>query len=146
MDVQDAVEILLKTIHDDLHGRIVWSKFLDEKSDGYGERGASEIRGSYSRALIILIDEKLCNKVPNSDIIEIAQKGIDAKGDYIRYLKKKKTTLTLEKLRRIAPIASFIIVLISFIITMLKKNSANHAAYKPPTTIKAKDTKSTGKK
>lgn len=145
MEIHDAAEILLKTIHDDLNGRIVWSKFLDEKSDGYGERGASEIRGSYSRALIILLDEELCHKVPNSDIIEIAQKGIAANGDYAKYLKKKKTTVVLEKLRRIAPIASFVIVLISFIVTMLKKNAANHAA-KAPTAIKAKDSKNTGKK
>jgi hypothetical protein len=145
MEIHDAAEILLKTIHDDLNGRIVWAKFLDEKSAGYGERGASEIRGSYSRALIVLIDEELCHKVPNSDIIEIAQKGIGIKGDYLKYVKKKKTTVVLEKLRRIAPIASFIIVLVSFIITMMKKNAANKAA-KAPTTIKAKDSKSTGKK
>jgi len=145
MDVHDAAEILLKTIHDDVNGRVVWSKFLDEKSAGYSERGASEIRGAYARALIILTDEKLCHKVPNSDIVEIAQKGISANGDYQKYLKKTKTTIVLEKLRRIAPIASFIIVLISFIITMMKKNAANKAA-KAPTTIKAKDTKSTGKK
>jgi hypothetical protein len=145
MDVHDAAEILLKTIHDDVNGRITWSKLLDEKSDGYEERGASEIRGSYSRALIILTDMELCRKVPNSDIIEIAQKGIDANGDYQKFLKKKKTTVVLEKLRRIAPIASFIIVLISFLITMMKKSAANKAA-KAPTTVKAKDTKSTGKK
>jgi hypothetical protein len=51
-------------------------------------------------------------------------------GDYKKFHKKKKTTQVLERLRRIAPIASFIIVLIGFIIGIFKKNSANHAAQK----------------
>jgi hypothetical protein len=130
MEIHDAAEAILKSVHDDINGRLAWSKFLDEKSIGYNDDAAAEIRGVYSKALIVLIDEGLCHKVPDTDIVELATKGIEMHGDYKKFHKKKKTTQVLERLRRIAPIASFIIVLIGFIIGIFKKNSANHAAQK----------------
>jgi len=130
MDVHDAAERILRAVHDDVNGRIYWSAFMEGQTSGLTDSAAAEIRGIYNKALIILIDEQLCRKVANN-IIELAQKGIDANGDYRKFVKKKKTTHTLERLRRIAPIASFIIVLISFIINMIiKKTAEKHAAQK----------------
>lgn len=128
MDVHDAAEKILRTVHDDVNGRLYWSSFVEQQTSGLTDSAAAEIRGIYNKALIILTDEQMCRKVTNN-IVELAQKGIDANGDYRRYLKKKKTTNTLERLRRIAPIASFIIVLITFIINfIIKKNNEKHAA------------------
>ena len=132
MDVHDAAEKILKAVHDDLNGRVYWAEFMENQTHGLTDNAVAEIRGIYNKALIILIDENLCRKVANN-IIELAQKGIDANGDYRKFLKKKNTTTILEKLRRIAPIASFIIVLISFIIGLLKKNADKHAAQKAKT-------------
>ncbi|MGP8217227.1 MAG: hypothetical protein ACLQQ4_16780 [Bacteroidia bacterium] len=130
MDVHGAAEKILKAVHDDLNGRLYWSNFLEEQSAGHSEHEAARLKGTFNKALIILIDENLCRKVANN-IIELAQKGIEANGDYQKYLKKKKTRTLLEKLRRIAPIASFIIVLISFIINfIIKKTAEKHAAQK----------------
>ncbi|HXP48534.1 MAG TPA: hypothetical protein VN922_01205 [Bacteroidia bacterium] len=141
MDVHDAAENILKAVHDDLNGRVYWAEFMENQTHGLTDSAVAEVRGIYNKALIILIDENLCRKVGNN-IIELAQKGIDANGDYKKYLKKKNTTTILEKLRRIAPIASFIIVLISFIIGLLKKNADKHAAQKAKTV----QTKGTSKK
>lgn len=145
MEVHDAAEIVLNEVHKDLHGRLVWSKFVGERSHGLNDTAVAEIHGVYSRALIILIDEGLCHKLPDTDIIELAQKGIAVKGDYKKYLKKKNTTVLLEKLRRIAPILSFIVVLISFIVTMLRKHNAKHAVIKPRI-VHAREAKNSGRK
>ena len=75
-----------------------------------------------------MLDEGLCSRLPNSDIVRLAKKGIDAKGDFKKYLKKAKTISFLEKARRIAPIVSMIIVIITFLITFLKKNADNKKA------------------
>jgi len=140
MDIHTASEIVLRMVHEDVEGKLVWSEFLKHQTEGYNDRTANEIRGAYAKALIILIDEGLCRKDYNSDIVQLAQKGIEADGNFRKYIKKKKTRNTLEKLRRIAPIVSAIIVIISFIITIMKKNSDNKkaAAKKAPTTIKGK--------
>jgi hypothetical protein len=133
MNVHDAAENILKSVHDDLNGRLYWSEFMEKQLAGYNDAAAAELKGTYNKALIILIDENLCRKVANN-IIELAQKGIDANGDYKKFAKKKKTANTLERLRRIAPIASFIIVLISFIINfIIKKTAEKHAAQKAKT-------------
>lgn len=145
MEVHDAAEILLKAVHNDLHGRLEWSKFIEERTLGLNDSAAAELRGTYSRALIVLIDEGLCHKIADTDIIELAQKGIAAKGDYKKFLRKKNTTVLLEKLRRIAPILSFIVVLISFIITMLKKHNAKQAAARPHT-VHVREAHSSGRK
>jgi len=145
MEIHDAADIILRTVHADVNGRLVWSKFIDEKSTGFNDDAAAEMRGKYTKALIILIDEGLCHKVADTDTIELATKGIEVKGDYKKFSKKKKTTQVLDRLRRIAPIASFIIVLVTFIIGMMKKNAANHAAQKVKA-AQVKDAKSGGKK
>lgn len=134
MDVHDAAEKILQTVHDDINGRLYWSSFVEQQISGLTDAAAAEIRGIYNKALIILTEEQLCRKVTNN-VIELAQKGIDANGDYRRYIKKKKTTHTLERLRRIAPIASFIIVLLTFIINfIIKKTAEKHAAQRARTT------------
>ena len=144
MDVHDAAERILRAVHDDVNGRIYWSAFMESQTSGLTDSAAAEIRGMYNKALIVLIDEQLCRKVANN-IIELAQKGIDANGDYRRFVKKKKTAHTLERLRRIAPIASFIIVLISFVINfIIKKNKEKRDAPKAKTVQTAP--KSNGKK
>lgn len=123
MDIKEASGIILKTVHESIEGSIVWSEFLQSRTSGYNEQAATQLKATYSRALIILMDEGLCHKVPNTDIIELGQKGIEYKGDYNKFIKKKKTVTTLEKLRRIAPIVSAIIVIISFIITIITRNA-----------------------
>jgi hypothetical protein len=141
MEILTASEIILRMVHDDLEGKLVWSAFLKQQTQGYNDRAAIELKGVYSKALIILIDEDLVHKDLNSDIVQLSKKGIEASGDFRRYIKKKKTTNTLEKLRRIAPIVSAIIVIISFIITIMKKNADNKKAagkQKQQTTVKGK--------
>jgi hypothetical protein len=133
MDIHDASGIILRMVHEDLEGKLVWSAFIQKQTTGYNDQTANELKGTYYKALIILIDEGLCHKIPNSDIVELAQKGIEAKGDFHKYFKKKKTRNTLEKLRRIAPIVSAIIVIISFIITIVTKNAKKSAAQKAAT-------------
>ncbi|NNM93842.1 MAG: hypothetical protein HKL88_00075 [Bacteroidia bacterium] len=123
MNVYDASGIILRKVHSDLEGKLLWNNFVQEQTRGYNEAAANEIRGVYARALIILIDEGLCRKAPGSDVVELAHKGIEYNGDFKKYLKKKKITVLLEKLRRIAPIVSAIIVIITFIITMIKRNA-----------------------
>ena len=144
MDIYEACDKILRRVHYDLEGKLVWSEFIKEQITGYNIDTANEIKGTYTRALIILTDEGMCRRLPNTDIVELAQKGIEVKGDFKKYLKKKKTTHTLEKLRRIAPIVSAIIVIISFIITMMKKNANKVAAQKTQTTTKPKDSRGNG--
>ena len=139
MDIYEASDKILRRVHYDLEGKLNWTDFIKEQTTGFNEDAANEIRGTYSRALIILTDEGMCRKVPNTDIVELAQKGIEVQGDFKKYLKKKKTTHTLERLRRIAPIISAIIVIISFIITMMKKNANKEKAAQKAQTTKAKD-------
>jgi len=139
MDIHEASGIILKAVHEDLEGKIVWSDFLAQRTLGYNERAANELKGTYSRALIILSDEGLCRKLPNSDIVQLGQKGIEANGDFRKYFKKKKTVVTLEKIRRIAPIVSAVIVIISFIITMITRNAKKNASPKPQTTTKSRE-------
>jgi hypothetical protein len=139
MDIHEASGIILRTVHEDLEGKLYWSAFLQKKTMGYGDQAANEIRGTYSKALIILIDEGLCKKLPGTDIVELGQKGIEANGDFRKYLKKKKTIVTLEKIRRVAPIVSMVIVIISFIITMITRNAKKNAAPQKPTTTHNKE-------
>lgn len=128
MDIYDASDKILRRVHYDLEGKLLWSNFIKEETTGYNDEKAYELKGIYARALIILIDEGLCRKTQNGEIVELAHKGIEYKGDFKRYLRKKKTTVLLEKLRRIAPIVSAIIVIITFIITMIKKNATKQKA------------------
>ena len=141
MDIYEASDKILRRVHYDLEGKLAWSSFVTEQTTGYNEDKANELKGTYARALIILIDEGLCRKAPGSDIVELAHKGIEFKGDFKKYLRKKKTTNTLDKLRRIAPIVSAIIVIITFIITMMKKNANKEkaAVQKTQTNTKPKD-------
>lgn len=133
MEVYEAAQKVLTAVHYDINGRLTWSKFLEQQTIGYNENAAWEIKGTFNKALIVLIDEDLCRRTADNDVIELTQKGIDAEGDFMRHYKKKNTRVFLEKLRRIAPILSFIIVLISFIIGLLKKNANEKAALKAKT-------------
>jgi len=128
MDIYAASDKILRRVHYDLEGKLVWSSFIAEQTTGYNDDKANELKGIYARALIILIDEGLCRRAPGSDIVELAHKGIEFKGDFKKYLRKKKTTNMLERLRRIAPIISAIIVIITFVITMMKKNANKEKA------------------
>lgn len=123
MEVHQAAEIILKAVHDDINGRIDFSGFLANQTQGYSEHTTIEIKGIYNKALLVLIDEGLCHRGPGADIIELGQKGLDFKGNYKRYLKKKKTTLGLEKTRRILPIFTFLLAAIGFYITYVKTTS-----------------------
>jgi hypothetical protein len=123
MEVNEAAEILLKAVHDDINGRIVFSDFLTHQTQGYDERIKVQLTGIYNKALLVLLDEGLCHRGVSADIIELGQKGIDCKGNYKKYLKKKNTRNFLEKTRRILPIISFVLFLIGFYITYLKKTS-----------------------
>lgn len=120
MEVHEAAEILLKAVHDDINGRIVFSDFLANQTEGYDAHTTVEIQGIYNKALLVLMDEGLCHRGFSADIIELGQKGVDYKGDYKKYLKKKKTTLGLEKTRRILPIFTFLLAAIGFYITYIK--------------------------
>lgn len=122
MEVYQAAEILLRAIHDDLNGSIVFSDFVAHQVKGYDTRTSVEIQGIYNKALLILIDEGLCHRSGiSADIIELGQKGIDCKGNYKRHVKKRDTRNFLEKTRRILPIFSFVFVVIGFYITYIKK-------------------------
>ncbi|HTB33018.1 MAG TPA: hypothetical protein VK808_13395 [Bacteroidia bacterium] len=123
MEVHEAAEILLKAVHDDINGRIVFSDFLDHQTQGYDERTSAEIIGIYNKALLVLNDEGLSHRGPGADIIELGQKGVDCRGDYKKYLKKKHTRNFLEKTRRILPIFTFVIAATGFYLTYLKKTS-----------------------
>jgi hypothetical protein len=123
MEVYQAAEILLKAVHDDINGRIIFSGFLQHQTQGYDERTKVQLMGIYNKALLLLIDEGLCHRGISADIIELGQKGIDSKGNYKKFVKKKKTRNFLEKTRRILPIISFVLFLIGFYITYLKKTS-----------------------
>jgi hypothetical protein len=123
MEVHQAAEILLKAVHDDINGRIYFSDFLANQTEGYSEPVAVEIQGIYNKALLVLIDEGLCHRGAGGDIIELGQKGVDSKGNYKRFLKKKKTTQGLEKTRRILPIFTFLLAAIGFYITYMKTTS-----------------------
>jgi len=146
MEVYEAAQKVLVAVHYDINGRLDWSKYLEQQTVGYNENAANEIKGTFNKALIVLIDEDLCRRTADSNIIELTQKGIDAGGDFKKHYKKKSTRVFLEKVRRVAPILSFIIVLISFIIGLLKKNASDKAKLKAKTTQTTKDTKSSGKK
>jgi len=123
MEVNQGAEILLKAVHDDINGTIIFSDFLQHQTEGYDDRTAAEITGIYNKALLVLIDEGLCHRGTNANIIELGQKGIDCKGDFKKYRKKKQTSVFLDKARRIAPILSFIIVLVTFVFGFLKKTN-----------------------
>lgn len=145
MTIHEASALILKTVHQSVEGSISWSDFLMSRTMGYNEQSAGEVRGTFTRALFILIDEGLCQKAQNSDMVRLTNKGIEYQGDFESYFKKKKTTNTLEKLRRIAPIVSAIIVIISFIITIITRNAKKEAALKagtkPATATPAKPTR-----
>lgn len=123
MEVNQAAEIILKAVHDDINGSIAFSDFVAHQIEGYDDRTAVEIQGIYNKALLVLIDEGLCHRGVNPDIIELGQKGIDCKGDYKKHVKKRDTRNFLEKTRRIIPIFSFVFVVLGFYITYIKKKS-----------------------
>jgi len=123
MEVNQAADILLKAVHDDINGSIVFSDFVAHQTQGYNDRTAVELQGIYNKALLVLIDEGLCHRGVNPDVIELGQKGIDCKGDYKRHVKKRDTRNLLEKIRRILPIFSFVFVVVGFYITYIKKKT-----------------------
>jgi hypothetical protein len=123
MNVHEAAEILLKAVHDDLNGTIVFSHFLAHQTEGYDERTSAEIIGLYNKALLVLIDEGLAHRGPKPDVIELGQKGVDSNGNYKKFLKKKHTANFLERARRIFPILTFALALIGFCITYLHKTN-----------------------
>jgi len=125
MEVYQAAEIILKAVHDDMNGSIVFSEFLAHQTKGYDARTAVEIQGIYNKALLMLLDEGLCHRGISADIIELGQKGIDCKGNYRKHIKKRDTRNFLEKTRRILPIFSFVFVVLGFYITYIKKKSNN---------------------
>ncbi len=128
MEVHHAAEIILKAVHDDINGRIVFSDFLNNQTEGLDAHTSVELQGIYNKALLVLMDEGLCHRGVNADIIELGQKGIEYKGNYKKYLKKKKTTLGLEKTRRILPIFTFLLAVIGFYITYMKTTSNSRKA------------------
>jgi len=130
MEVYEAAEILLKAIHDDINGTIVFSDFLAYQTQGYDARTAVELTGIYNKALLILIDEGLCHRGVGADIIELGQKGLEHKGNYRKYIKQRDTRNLLEKIRRILPIFSFIFVVLGFYITYIKKKNNNEQKIK----------------
>jgi len=123
MEVYQAAEIILKAIHDDINGTIVFSDFVAHQTKGLDDINSAELYGIYNKALLVLIDEGLCNRGTHPNIIELGQKGIDCKGDYRKYIKKRNTRNFLEKTRRILPIPSFIFVVMGFYFTYMKKTS-----------------------
>lgn len=125
MDVYQAAEILLKAVHDDINGSISFADFLAHQTKGYNDYTKTELQGIYNKALLVLIDEGLCHRGVNPDTIELGQKGIDSKGDYKKHVKKRNTRNFLERMRRILPIPSFIIVAVGFYITYIKKKDIN---------------------
>lgn len=145
MEVHQAAEILLKAVHDDINGRIFFSDFLNNQTEGYDSHTTVEIQGIYHKALLVLIDEGLCHRGRGNDIIELGQKGVDCRGDYKKYLKKKNTRNFLEKTRRILPIFSFVFVVLGFYLTYLKKTSNDKKA-KAKTAQSIKDSIARSKK
>lgn len=123
MEVYEAAEILLKAVHDDINGRIVFSEFLAHQTKGYDARTTVELMGIYNKALLVLIDEGLCHRGMSPDIIELGQKGVDSRGNYKKHVRKRNTRNFLEKTRRILPIFSFVFVVLGFYITYIKKTS-----------------------
>lgn len=125
MQVYQAAEIILKAVHDDINGSILFSDFLSHQIQGYDDRTKIELQGIYNKALLILLDEGLCHRGVSADIIELGQKGIDCGGNYKKYIKKRDTRNFLEKTRRILPIFSFVFVAAGFYITYIKKKNNN---------------------
>jgi|GEM_PF-1537321 hypothetical protein len=123
MEVNQAADILLQAVHDDINGSIVFSDFVAHQIKGYDDHTKVDLQGIYKKALLVLIDEGLCHRGMTADVIELGQKGIDCKGDYKRYVKKRNTRNLLEKIRRILPIFSFIFVVLGFYITYIKKKT-----------------------
>jgi hypothetical protein len=123
MEVYEAAEILLKAVHDDINGTIVFSDFVAHQTKGLNEITSAELYGIYNKALLVLLDEGLCHRGHDPDIIELGQKGIESKGDYKKHLKKRNTRNTLEKIRRILPIFTFIFAVIGFYLTYLRKTN-----------------------
>jgi preprotein translocase subunit SecG len=101
----------------------VFSDFVAHQIKGYDDHTKVDLQGIYKKALLVLIDEGLCHRGMTADVIELGQKGIDCKGDYKRYVKKRNTRNLLEKIRRILPIFSFIFVVLGFYITYIKKKT-----------------------
>ena len=128
MDVHQAAEILLKSVYEDMNGRISFSDFLAHQTQGYNQATSLEIQGIYNKALFVLIDAGLCHRGTNPDMIELGQKGLEHKGNYKKYLSKKNTAGFLDKARRIAPILSFVFVALGFYFTYLKKQSNERKA------------------
>lgn len=123
MEVNQAAEIILRAVHDDINGSIIFSDFLAHQIKGYDDHTAVEIQGIYNKALLVLIDEGLCHRGVQGDIIELGQKGIDCKGNYKKHAKKRDTRNFLEKTRRILPIFTFVIAVLGFYITYIKKKT-----------------------
>lgn len=130
MEVYQAAEIILKAVHDDMNGSILFSDFLAHQIQGYDERTSVELQGIYNKALLVLIDEGLCHRGVSPDVIELGQKGIDCKGNYKKHVKKRDTRNFLEKTRRILPIFSFVFVVLGFYITYIKKKNSNERKIK----------------
>jgi len=130
MEVYQAAEIILRAVHDDMNGSIVFSDFLAHQVKGYDERTSVELQGIYNKALLILIDEGLCHRGTSPDIIELGQKGMDSKGNFRKYVKKRDTRNFLEKTRRILPIFSFFFVVLGFYFTYIKKKDNNERRIK----------------
>jgi len=130
MEVYQAAEIILRAVHDDMNGSIVFSDFLAHQTKGYDARTAVEIQGIYNKALLVLIDEGLCHRGVSGDIIELGQKGIDCRGNYRKHVKKRDTRNLLEKIRRILPIFSFVFVVAGFYISYIKKKDINERRIK----------------
>ena len=128
MEVHEAAEILLKAVHDDINGRINFSDFLAHQTQGYDDRTTVELMGIYNKALLVLMDEGLCHRGVAADIIELGQKGVDSRGNYRKFLKKKHTRNFLERTRRILPIFSFFFVVMGFYFTYMKKTSNERKA------------------
>lgn len=123
MEVTQAAEIILRAVHDDINGSIIFSDFLAHQTKGYDARTSVEIQGIYNKALLVLLDEGLCHRGVSADIIELGQKGIDCNGNYRRHIKKRDTRNFLERTRRILPIFSFVFVVLGFYITYIKKKN-----------------------
>jgi hypothetical protein len=123
MEVNTAAEIVLRAVHDDINGSIVFSEFVAHQIQGYDSRTTVDLQGIYKKALLVLIDEGLCHRGMTADIIELGQKGIDCDGNYRKYVKKRDARNLLERIRRILPIFTFALAAIGFYITYMKKTS-----------------------
>jgi len=123
MEVNQAAEIILRAVHDDINGSIIFSDFVAHQIQGYDSRTVVDLQGIYKKALLVLIDEGLCHRGMTADIIELGQKGIDCDGNYLKYVKKRDARNLLEKIRRILPIFTFALAAVGFYITYMKKTS-----------------------